>query len=301
MNIIVLVSALLVAGAARASEGLAFLKIDADAASAAQGESAAGGWSTALGGVRNPALAPADGRWHVALTHADWIFGSDYSALALQMPLGPLGLGLDLRSLAIEDIELRDGPDPDPLGTYRVDDLAFGVRLSAPLPLVPGLRAGVAARRVQEKIDQQDSRAWVFDAGLRWEQAEPERSRLWGVSLAARNLGSGSDFITEGPKAPFLVSFGVESQGPLPWGGWTKSVQAEYRHLREDGGHLHLGFQVNPAAGLALRGGWMGGYDERGLTLGAGFAWRGLTLDYAWLPFDSALDDVHRFTLGFAM
>jgi hypothetical protein len=301
MNITILLAALLVAGAARAADGLAFLKIDADAASAARGECAAGGWSTAMGGLRNPALAPADGRWHVALTQADWIFDSDYSALALQVPLGAIGLGLDLRSLAIEDIELRDGPDPDPLGSYRVDDLAFGLRLSAPLPLMPGLRAGVAARRVQEKIDQQDSKGWVFDAGLRWEQADPERSRLWGVSVAARNLGSGSEFITEGPEAPRLISLGVERQLPLPLVGWTGGVQAEWRHLREDGGHLHLGLQVNPAAGLALRGGWMGGYDERGPTLGAGFAWRGLVLDYAWLPFDSALDDVHRFTLGFAM
>ena len=58
---------------------------------------------------------------------------------------------------------------------------------------------------------------------------------------------------------------------------------------------------VRPLDGLALRGGWMSGYEERGATLGAGFAWRGMKLDYAWLPFSNALDDVHRFTFSFAL
>jgi hypothetical protein len=249
--------------------------------------------------MRNPALAPMDERWQLALTRADWIFGSDFSVLAIQLPLRSWSLGADLRVLSIQDIEQRTSPNPEPEGYYRVDDLAYGLHLSA--PLTQSLRVGVAARRIQEKINQEDSRGWVGDAGLRWEQLSEDRSRLLGLSLAVRNVGYSSEFINEAPEPPRLLSLGAERRGPLPLLGWNTSLQVEARHLQDDETHLHLGMQTFPVAGLALRGGWMTGYEERGGTLGVGFVWRQLKLDYAWLPFRNALDDSHRFTFSFAM
>ncbi|MFA7330199.1 MAG: PorV/PorQ family protein [Candidatus Delongbacteria bacterium] len=300
MNTTLALSALLLlVGTSRAATGLAFLKIAADAGSAGLGESTAGAWEDALSPLRNPATAPADERWHLAFTRADWIFESDYSALAVQLPLGRWSLGADLRVLTIEDIEQRDSPDPEPEGYYRVDDLAYGLRLSAPLG--KSLRAGAALRRVQEKINQEDSRGWVGDLGLRWERPGADPSRLLGVSLAVRNLGSSSEFVDESPDPPRTFSLGVERRGPLPLVGWTTSLQAEARQLQDEDTHLHLGVQTFPVGGLALRGGWMTGYDERGGTLGVGFVWRQMKLDYAWLPFRNALNDSHRFTFSFAM
>jgi hypothetical protein len=116
-----------------------------------------------------------------------------------------------------------------------------------------------------------------------------------------RNVGYSSEFITEAPEPPRLLSLGAERRGPLPLLGWNTSLQVEARHLQDDETHLHLGMQTFPVAGLALRGGWMTGYEERGGTLGVGFVWRQLKLDYAWLPFRNALDDSHRFTFSFAM
>jgi len=83
---IALPALLLAAGVASAATGLAFLKISADASSSALGENTAAGWRDALSPVGNPALAPADGRTHVALTQADWIFDSRYTAMAVSAP-----------------------------------------------------------------------------------------------------------------------------------------------------------------------------------------------------------------------
>lgn len=293
-------SALLaLAGVSRAATGLAFLKIAADAGSAGLGECAVGSWETALSPLHNPALAPAEERWQLALTRADWIYKTDFSTLSVQVPLRHWSVGADLRVLSIPDIEQRSTPNPEPEGYYRVDDLAFGLRVSTSLP--GGLRAGVAARRVQEKINQEDSRGWVGDLGLRWERPNPDRSRLLGLSLAVRNLGYSSDFINEAPDPPRLASLGLERRAPLPGLGWSTSLQAEIRHIQDDGTHLHLGVQSAPLAGLVLRAGWMAGYEERGGTLGVGFAWRSMKLDYAWLPYDNALGDSHRFTFSFAL
>ncbi|MDP2362025.1 MAG: hypothetical protein Q8O14_14955 [bacterium] len=286
------------AGLAQGATGLAFLKICPDAASSALGENGAVGWRDALSPVRNPALAPPDELTHLAITRSDWIFESDYLALAFRSSFRTWSWGADLRVLSSDNFELRDGPNPDPTGEFRLDDLAVGLSLS--VPLKENLRAGAALRRIQEKMYNENSRGWTGDLGLRWERRR-EVGRLVAVSATARNLGYSSDFVNEAPDPPRTLGLGAEWQGELPLGGWSGGLQAELRHLQDDGSHLHLGAEAMPVAGLTLRGGWMSGYEERGSTLGVGFAWRNLRLDYAWLPFSSALADVHRFTFSFAL
>lgn len=299
----VLTALLLAVGVSHSATGLAFLKIAPEAASAALGENAAGGWRNALSPVLNPALAPLDQRWHFSLNQADWIFDTSYLALGFQAPLRKWSLGADLRVLSSTGFELRPDANPEPQGDFRVDDLAFGLNASAPLG--QRLRAGAGLRRIEEKIFNEASLGWTADLGLRWEKpvaaAADGEPGLLALSLAARNLGYSSDFLSEAPEPPRALSLGGEWRGPLPLAGWPGGLQAELRHLQDNGAHLHLGAEVLPAAGLALRGGWMSGYDDRGATLGLGFAWRGLTLDYAWLPFSNALEDVHRFTFSFAL
>ena len=293
---------MLTAGLSRAATGLAFLKIAPEAASAALGENAAGGWRNALSPVLNPALAPLDQRWHISLNQTDWIFDTSYLALGFQAPLRKWSLGADLRVLSSTGFELRPDANPEPQGDFRVDDLAVGLNASAPLG--QRLRVGAALRRIEEKIYNQASLGWTTDLGLRWEKpvaVAEEASGLLGLSLAARNLGYSSEFPSEAPEPPRAFSLGGEWRGPLPLAGWPGGLQAELRHLQDDGTHLHLGAELLPAAGLVLRGGWMSGYNDRGATLGLGFAWRGLMLDYAWLPFSNALEDVHRFTFSFAL
>jgi len=244
--------------------------------------------------VGNPALAAPDNLSHFSLSQSDWIFDSRLTALAFHTPIvGGLQGGVDLRVLSSEDFERREDANPQPLGTFRLDDLAAGISLSAPLP--GGLRAGVAARRVQEKLDNEDSRGWCGDVGLSW-----QRERLL-VSASILNLGSSSAFRSEDVELPRTLNLSAAWSGPMPLTGWESSARMALRHLRDDEAHPHLGLEVRPASGLALRAGWMGGYEERSVTLGAGFAWRQMRLDYGWLPFDSALDDVHRFTFAFSL
>lgn len=284
---------LLLATHAHAATGFAFLKIESDAAAAALGESA-GPWSSPLSTTANPALARWDGRTHAAIAHSDWIFDSRHTALALAFPL-PAGLqgGVDLRVLSSEGFERREDANPQPDGVFRLDDLAFGLTLSAPMG--ESLRAGLALRRVQEKLDTEDSKGWCGDVGLAW------RHEAWAVQASALNLGKVSAFQSESVALPRTLNLGASWSGALPVPGWQVSARATLRHLQDDETHPHLGLELRPAAGLALRGGWMGGHEDRFLTLGAGFAWGQARLDYGWLPFDSALDDVHRFTFSFAL
>ncbi len=292
-RLILLSTVALLSARAEASTSFAFLKIESDAATAALGESA-GSWTTPLSTVGNPALGPGDGLVHAAISQSNWIFDSQHTALALAFPL-PKGLrgGVDLRVLSSEDFERRSGAGPEPEGSFRLDDLALGVTVSG--NVTEHLSGGLALRRVQEKIDTKDSKGWCGDLGLAWKKG------AWTMQAAAQNLGSVSAFQVEDVTLPRTMSLAAAWSGTLPLAGWEATAQASLRHLRDDEAHPHLGLELRPAPGLSLRGGWMGGYEDRSITAGVGFAWRQARLDYGWLPFSSALDDVHRFTFSFAL
>jgi hypothetical protein len=296
--------ALSLAAGARAETGLAFLTICTDGAGGAMGEVQVLDGGNALCGIANPALAPRGEKLHLALTWQDWLYDSQVQALSAAWRVGPLTLGLDLRTLDAGSFELRSGPNPAPEGEFAQSDLALGLRLA--WSVTPWLSAGVALRRIQEKIYTEDSHGWVGDLGLAGSGPAPIAGpldwRRWQAGLALRHLGTMSAFVNEAPELPRTLALAAGAEGLLPGLGWPQRLEIELRSLQDDGAHLHLGFETTPVAGFALRTGWMSGYSNRAWTAGMGFAWRGLALDWSWLPYSGELDQsTHRFTFAFAL
>ena len=61
----------------------------------------------------------------------------------------------------------------------------------------------------------------------------------------------------------------------------------------------HVGAEYAYRRLFALRAGYKANYDAQGPTFGAGFWWRDIAVDYAYVPSDE-LGDNHRFGLGFS-
>lgn len=289
------------------STGLAFLKISPDAATAGMGELGLPGLGGPLQAIQQPAMESTDPGARFGVTQSSWIFDSDYHVLSYAAPIGAFTLGADLRLFSTGDFELREDPNPVPEGEFRGDGLAYGLRLSTGLGA--GWRVGAALRRIQEKLNTEDTHGWSSDFGAAWSgqmdlAGFPLAGLLSGaeelrVGAALRNLGSTSDYINEAPDLPRVLSASAGLRHDLWIEDWQLDVGAELRHLREDGAHAHLGVELLAAGALRLRAGWMTGYDDRAMTAGLGFAWRSMALDYAWLPFDNGLDDIHRFSFTF--
>jgi hypothetical protein len=53
-----------------------------------------------------------------------------------------------------------------------------------------------------------------------------------------------------------------------------------------------------PGTGAALRVGWRANDSASSLSLGAGYAVRSMSLDYAFVPLSESLGDTHRFSLA---
>jgi hypothetical protein len=283
--------------------GLAYLKISPDAASAGAAELALPAGAGPLQAIFQPALETGAPESRFAVSRANWIFDSEVNVLAWSAPLGSWTIGADLRMWSADNFEERVEPDPEPIGTFSADGLAYGLRLAAPIG--GGWRAGAALRRVHEKISTYDTRGWSVDLATIW-RGSTMRLPVFGegstprLGLALRNLGSVSKYVSEAPNLPqtISVSSGVNRQLP-GLEGWSLDTGVEIRHLKHDRLHGHFGLELAAGSRLRVRAGWMSGYDDRGLTAGFGLVWRGMALDYAWLPFDSGLDDIHRFSFTF--
>ena len=62
--------------------------------------------------------------------------------------------------------------------------------------------------------------------------------------------------------------------------------------------HAHFGFEYEVLNAMALRVGYVTGYDERGIQGGFGLSFNRYLLDYAYTPFSSDLGNSHRISVG---
>jgi hypothetical protein len=294
-----------VSSVAAQDSGVAFLKISPDAASTALGDPAVVYGSTSFTALGNPALLGLHQGNRASVSQINWLFDSKMQAAAAEFQAGAFRVGIDLRVFDADEFELREGASPLPQGEFMVSNWAAGATVSAQLssffgesvaaPLTTGLTAGVSVRRLHEKIYNADSQGWEMDLGLAW-----QRERLH-LAWSMKHIGEMSEFIDEAPELPLTQSFGLAFLNMhTPWAGET-NLYAEFRHIRDDGSHLHFGTEWKALSALALRAGWMSSYDERSISAGFAVYWKRMSLDYAWLPFDGGLEDTHKFTFSFAL
>jgi len=155
-------------------------------------------------------------------------------------------------------------------------------------------RWGMTAKFIQQTISDESATGLAYDLGLLYAPI----GKTWRLGAAVQNLG-------------FLSRFRYESD-PLPV---TLKLSVGNRFLRD---RLRLGIDANlaidntpvisagaevlPIPALALRGGYRfdnNTSDYKGFTAGAGVTLAGVSLDYAYVPFER-LGDNHRFSLSYA-
>lgn len=147
---------------------------------------------------------------------------------------------------------------------------------------IHGYGLGISAKYIQSKLVDTAQTVGV-DAGALSPQFWGERLR---AGLAVSNLGGRITYDDESVSLPLVVRGGVEAK---PWKGWTGAVDA----VAPKGEDLYwaLGGEYRQAVGkgmsLSIRGGYNGrtsaGGNAEGLSVGLGFGWKKLTVDYAFV------------------
>ncbi len=219
--------------------------------------------------------------------HTSLFMGINQEYVGVAFPLGSHRWGLTANLLNVDDIlrttENATGNLASSGGFFGARDL--GVALHYGRRWTDRVTIGAAVRYIDSEIDNVSAQGVGVDAGIRW------RTPIEGLTVGAAvtNAGQGLKFIRQRDDLPTTFRAG----GAYVWNRWmlsgdlVKGIDTDF-----EGG---VGLEFRPIDLLALRAGYRSqGRDvDEGLTAGLGVRWKGLELDYAYVPFGD-LGDAHR-------
>ncbi len=261
--------------------GAAFLEIGVGAKSAAMGE-ANTAWADDVYGMHfNPAGIATVRKQEVGFAHNTLFLDMDYNYLGYVHPLGEAstlavnGIYVDLGALERREIIAGGGPSAI-LGSASAYDLSFSLTYARTLSEVIDL--GGTVKVIHETLDNYSASAVAVDLGAMW---RPPVEGLT-VGLSVLNFGSNLKFVTAGDELPITVRVGAGYRAVN--GRWGLNTDVVYVKNQEIEGKIGGEFWVWPEH-VVFRAGANSANDAgSGFTLGAGFKWNDVLLDYAYVP-----------------
>lgn len=247
----------------------------------------------------NPAQLASVGRSAASLSLQRWISGSRLGAVSAATRVGPgtVAAGVLALDYGSEDEYIVDpasgGESGLPTGrTISAGDVVISAGFAMP---IRGVRAGVAAKLIQQRVAGAGGQTFAADAGLAGE--------LGAVTLSAavQHLGGALKLAGDAAPLPRTVRVGAAGQvyarGPL-----DVRVIGELSHVRERdvamGGGSEIGYLARGGIRLAARAGLLPRHertaDGSAFTLGAGLEARGLAIDYGYRALDVLGGATHR-------
>ncbi len=264
--------------------GFSFLKVSPGARNAAMGDVGVAVTSSLFGVYFNPAVMSDAKETSIGFMHHENIFDSrrEFAGVTTPMFKGAVSLGFDY--LQIGNIESRQGPTDEPLGTFDARDILFYAAYAHSFS--ERLALGATVKYAAERIEPQAAQTVLFDFGARF---HPTNSI--SIGIAGRNIGSNPKFHSEAIPMPVTAAGGASFEAKKMTAGVDVSKP------KNDDVKINLGLERYIVEYVALRAGYKIGYDEENFAVGVGFSkaiWR---VDYAFVPFKSGLGSSHRFAL----
>jgi hypothetical protein len=281
-----LLSSILLAQSA-GNSGLSFLKFGFGARNVAMSDLGVVGVNDLSALNYNPSLLATTPKTQLFFTHnslfqdlsSEMVAGS-FSALGL-----PIAIGVNSTSIA--DIEVRTKPG-DAETTFSAH--YFFTSASTGFSLADNLYVGFTVKYLYENLFSDDSNGWGFDLGATY------NGIIDGLSIGAavRNMGSMNLLRSESTKLPTDVRLGVAYNFSLKETKLDLNALAGFqKYTLEDDSHFHLGGEAVYDQMFSLRVGFASGYDAKSISAGFGVLWKGINLDYAYVPVKYGLGDSH--------
>jgi hypothetical protein len=273
------------------NSGLAFLKFGFGARNIAMSDLGVVAANDLTAINYNPSLIAINSKTQLTFSHNSLfqdlnseMFAGSFSTLGL-----PVVVGVNATNIA--DIEIRTKPG-DPEATFTAH--YFASSISTAFRIYEKLYFGVSAKYIYENLFSDNANGWGFDLGANYQDL------IDGLSVGAsiRNLGSMNILRGESTKLPADLRLGAAYNFSV------KSIKMDFtalfgfqKYTLEDGSHLHIGGEVIYDQMFALRLGFASGYDSKSISTGFGILWKGINLDYAFVPVKYGLGDSHIISL----
>lgn len=290
MRLVIILSLTLCAPIASAQEtGLSFLRIGVNARAGSMGDAQTASTDNAFATYWNPA-GLAHRTHSVAGSHRIWIGDIRVYDVVAQLPAGRNSTwGLSITATDSGDLDARTQPG-EPDGTFSAQFISTGISYARSFR---GLRAGITAKFLRERIFDTNASGYAVDIGFQMDLLE---QRL-NAGFALRNFGHMTALEIERTPLPRLLQGGI-ALSPLQIIANHDQTQlldlmisVEASHLL-DGAftRLHFGCAVTIMELVDLRGGYITNDQLRNFTFGLGLLFDRIDADYAFIPFEDGFD-----------
>jgi hypothetical protein len=272
-----------------ANTGLSYLKLGVGARAMSMGEAYSSVCDDGTAVIYNPARLNSGTSNNVTLMYNSSMKDLTNNFVGAKFKINKLGIGFGLFKTNVSDIEIRTIPGA-PIDKFDAQNLSLNVSLC--YELYKNLSVGVTSKMLYEKIYIDESSGYGFDIGTNF-----IKDNL-SVSFVLSNLGSISELRNVSTKLPTAVRFGGAYSFVKNNMNFILALDG-YRVL--DGGKLHInsGGEVAYKDLLFIRLGYQTAYENKGFTSGIGFKYKGIILDYAFIPYSDAFGTSNTLSLGF--
>jgi len=227
----------------------------------------------------NPAGLSVLQNAEIALHHNSWLAGISQETVVLGVPVAGLG-GF---GLSVNYVNYGTFAGYDDTGA-RVGDYSasrFGVGLGWGKEVMKDLSAGISLKESMQTFASSNYSDVSADLGVLWSPA-----KNWRLGAAYSNLGTG----VAGYSSASVLRAGGSYR--VDFDKTNQMLFAASGALEPQGvNRLQVGVEETAFSALAFRLGYQANLADNqiqgmaGLTAGAGFSYKGLMLDYAYLPF----------------
>ncbi len=269
--------------------GFSFLRIGVNAHGGSLGDAQVASVRNAFATYWNPAGLISE-RKSIAGSHRIWVGDTRAYDIAAQLPVGQnRAWGLALTATDSGDFEARTQPG-EPDGNFSAQFISAGVSYAYDLR---GIRTGITAKFLQERIFDTSAFGYAFDFGIQTDILEGQLH----LGATLRNFGRMSTLENDRTPLPRLIQGGLSfsplqivaafDEAPL----LDLMLSIETSHLIDDQlTRFHLGCTVTIMELVDLRGGYISKDELRSYTFGLGLFFDSINADYAYIPFEDGFE-----------
>lgn len=288
--LLVLIMSLMLEAAA-AEDGLALLKVDAFATPSGMGNAYTSISNDVAGPTFNPALSAGMPGFVMHFSHNTHWKNSGVLAAAFVAPVSPrVSVHGMIHYGSVGNIEARSIPSSSPISTFDAFNVSF--KGGASYAIHADWTVGGSLGWVIDKISDFRGSAVNADFGIHGKITEK-------ISFGIAGLNLGGDYRLESPGQPSSrdVSLPSSLRSGISY-RYSRIVAAiDFVHA-DDKGHVHAGIEASLHELIALRAGYMSGYDSRNFAAGVSLSKHNLSFDYAFVPYSNELGTSHIFGLS---
>ena len=265
--------------------GFQLLKIASGPESAAQAGTGAFSSGEAYAFMINPTAGLFAQQNIISIAQNYWIFDTKLNSAGYINTNGKTSFGVAYRYLDYGKLEGRTDTG-ELIAEFHPMDLIFSLNFG--YRITPNQYAGINANALYEKIDTASSYGYTFDLGYTYLSFFQGQK----FSAAIKNLGQTSAMENETIDLPVSFELGAIQEFDINTIKLFTEIKM-IKHIDDDEFRAVLGTKIELSRILDLKLGYKHNFDAENFTAGFGVNLKKISLDYAYVPFEYNINDVH--------